>query len=402
MLRRDGLSQGDLDGFYKQANAKFSDDEAFAERSRHRVVLLQRGDEETLVLWRRLVDMSAAYFNRVYTKLGVLLTDDDLAGESRYQPLMEGVYERLDEAGLLREDDGAMVVDVDGFTNRDGDPLPLIAEVAYRCLHVRDERSGVRRRSGRAPRRRPHAVRDRQPAGATPPDGVRSLRDGGLARRRRARRSTWGSAACSATTARCCAAVPGESVKLVDLLDEAVDRADAAIAEKNPDLDAATRERRGPNMVGIGAIKYADLSTDRVKDYVFDFDRMLAFEGNTGPYLQYAHARICSIFRRAGRRAGRRCATAPIELVERPGAGARPADPGVPDGDRRGARQVQPHKLCTYVFDLATAFSAFYEHCPDQGSPEPVRIEPARAGRPDRAGARTALGLLGIDAPEQM
>src|SRR6056297_1189847 len=124
----EGLSQGDLDGFYKQANAKFNDDEAFQARARDRVVLLQAEDPDTMVLWRRLVEMSASYFNLVYDKLDVLLTNDDLAGESRYQSLMQGVHGRLEEQGLVREDDGAMVVDVEGFTNRDGDPLPMITK----------------------------------------------------------------------------------------------------------------------------------------------------------------------------------------------------------------------------------------------------------------------------------
>jgi len=395
----EGLGQGDLDGFYKQANAKFTADEAFADRSRDRVVKLQGGDEETLVLWRRLVDMSTAYFNQVYSKLGVLLTDDDLAGESRYQPLMEGVYERLERADLLREDDGAMVVDVDGFSNRDGDPLPLIAKSRtgafmyatsdLACVVDRVERLDADLMlyvigSPQAQHLQMVFAVCEMAGWLTPPRQAIHVGFGSvLGDDRKMLRSRAGAA-----------------VKLVDLLDEAVERAEAAIEEKNPDLDAGTRLEVA-NMVGVGAIKYADLSTDRVKDYVFDFDRMLAFEGNTGPYLQYAHARICSIFRREGvDRSSVR--SAPIELVEPHERALALQLLAFPTAVDSVLENYQPHKLCTYVFDLATAFSGFYEHCRIKGSPEPTYSSRLALADVTARVLERALGLLGIDAPEQM
>jgi arginyl-tRNA synthetase len=395
----EGLSQGDLDGFYKGANAKFNDDEAFADRSRARVVMLQGGDEETLVLWRRLVEMSAAYFNRVYTKLGVLLTDDDLAGESRYQPLMEGVYERLQAADLLREDDGAMVVDVEGFTNRDGDPLPLIAKSRtgafmyatsdLACVVDRVERLDADLMlyvigSPQAQHlQMVYAVCEKAGWLEPPIEAIHVGFGSVLGDDRKMLRSRSGS-----------------SVKLVELLDEAVERADAAIQEKNPDLDV-TQRNKVANSVGIGAIKYADLSTDRVKDYVFDFDRMLAFEGNTGPYLQYAHARICSIFRREGvARASVR--SAQIELIEPQEKALALQILAFPTAVDSVLENYQPHKLCTYVFELATAFSAFYEHCRIKGSPEPAYSSRLALADLTARVLERALGLLGIDAPEQM
>ncbi|MFN3255680.1 MAG: arginine--tRNA ligase [Ilumatobacter sp.] len=395
----EGLSQGDLDGFYKQANAKFSDDEEFQARSRERVVLLQSGDEETLVLWRRLVEMSNAYFNQVYTKLGVLLTDDDLAGESRYQPLMEGAYQRLDDAGLLHEDDGAMVVTVPGFVNRDGDPLPLIAQSRtgafmyatsdLACVVDRVERLGadlmlyVIGTPQSQHLQMVFAVCKMAGWLAEPVEAVHVGFGNVLGDDRKILRSR-----------------SGDSVKLVDLLDEAIARADAAIQEKNPDMPAATR-REVANMVGIGAVKYADLSTDRVKDYVFDFDRMLAFEGNTGPYCQYAHARINRIFDRAGvERASVRGATISIgEPEERSLALQILAFPTAVDVTMES---YSPHKLCTYVYELAVAFSSFYDKCPILTSDEPVRT--SRLALADLAGRTLAraLDLLGIRAPEQM
>jgi arginyl-tRNA synthetase len=192
----------------------------------------------------------------------------------------------------------------------------------------------------------------------------------------------------------------GDAVKLIELLDEAIERAASAIADKNPDLDA-DRRADVARMVGIGAVKYADLSTDRVKDYVFDWDRMLAFDGNTAPYLQYAHARICSIFRRGeiDRRSVREVRIVPVEPEERSLALrllAYPTALGVT------LESYSPHKLCTYVHDLASEFTSFYERCPILKADEPVRA--SRLALADLT-ARTlqhGLDLLGIDVPEQM
>ncbi len=395
----DGLSQGDLDGFYKQANAKFNEDEAFQERARDRVVLLQSGDPDTLVLWDRLVEMSAAYFNRVYDKLGVLLTDDDLAGESRYQPLMEGVYERMDDQGLVREDDGAMVVDVDGYTNRDGDPLPMILKSSagafmyatsdLACVADRSERLGADLMLyvvGSPQAQHLQMVFDVSAKAGWLEAPVEAIHVGFgsvLSEDRKMLRSR-----------------SGASVKLVDLLDEAIERADAAIAEKNPDLDPDTRKRVA-KMVGIGAIKYADLSTDRVKDYVFDFDRMLAFEGNTGPYCQYAHARINRVFTKAGvdRRDVR---GTPIDISEPRERALALAILAFPTAIDAMLDQYQPHKLCTYVYDLASTFSSFYEQCPILTSPEPTRSSRLALADLTARVLERGLGLLGIDAPDQM
>jgi arginyl-tRNA synthetase len=395
----EGLTQGDLDGFYKQANAKFTESAEFQERSRERVVLLQRGDEETTRLWRRLVEMSTAYFNEVYTKLGVLLVDDDLAGESRYQPLMDQTVERLRDAGLLEENDGARVVFPPGFENRDGDPLPLIIQARsggfnyatsdLTCVIDRVERLGADLMLYviGAPQQQHlqmvFAVSEMAGWLAPPRQAVHVAFGNVLGDDRKMLRSR-----------------TGDSVKLVDLLDEAVERAAAAVAEKNPELSAGERADVA-RMIGIGAVKYADLSTDRVKDYVFDWDRMLAFDGNTAPYLQYAHARICSIFRRAGiERSSVR--TAPIQVdapQERALALRLLAYPSALETTLAG---YSPHKLCTYVYELASDFTSFYEHCPVLKADEPLRT--SRLALCDLT-ARIlghALGLLGIDAPEQM
>ncbi|MGB3736922.1 MAG: arginine--tRNA ligase [Ilumatobacter sp.] len=394
-----GLSQGDLDGFYKQANAKFNDDEAFQARARERVVLLQAEDPDTMVLWRRLVEMSAAYFNQVYTKLGVLLTDDDLAGESKYQSLMEGVYSRLEERDLVREDDGAMVVDVDGFTNRDGDPLPMIVKSRTGAfMYATSDLACVVDRVERL-----HADLMLYVVGSPQAQHLQMVfavceKAGWLAPPVEAVHAGFGSVL--GEDRKMLRSRAGAAVKLVDLLDEAVERADAAIAEKNPDMSDDERALVA-RMVGIGAIKYADLSTDRVKDYVLDFDRMLAFEGNTGPYCQYAHARINRVFAKAGiDRASAR--STPIQIVEEQEKALAMQILAFPTAIDSVLDQWQPHKLCTYVYDLASAFSSFYEHCPILPSDEPVRSSRLALADLTARVLERALGLLGIDAPEQM
>jgi arginyl-tRNA synthetase len=393
------LDQGDLDGFYKQANAKFNESEEFQARARERVVKLQAHDPETLALWQRLVDMSNAYFNRVYTTLGVLLDDDDLAGESMYQDKMQPAIDRLDGAGLLQESEGATVVFPPGFTNRDNEPLPLIVKARtggfnyatsdLACVADRVERLGadLLLYVVGAPQAQHlqmvFAVAEMAGWLTPPAEAVHVAFGNVLGDDRKMLRSR-----------------SGDAVKLVELLDEAIERAEAAVTEKNPDLDAATRADVA-RTIGIGAVKYADLSTDRIKDYVFDWDRMLAFDGNTAPYLQYAHARICSIFRRAEveRSDARTHAIAPVEPQERELAKRVLAYPAAVDEAVAG---YSPHKLCTYLFDLAQDFTAFYEHCPVMRADEPVRS--SRLALCDVT-ARTlahGLGLLGIDAPEVM
>jgi len=393
------LSLGDLDGFYKEARAAFDASDDFQDRARARVVLLQGGDPETLRLWGLLVELSTKHFNTVYELLGVRLTDDDLAGESAYQPLMPQVIERLDTAGLLTESDGADVVFPPGFTNRDGDPLPLIVQKGaggfnyatsdLACVIDRVERLDADLML--------YVIGAPQQQHLQMVFAVAEMA-GWLQPPREAVHVAFGNVL--GTDRKMLKSRSGEPMKFAALLDEAIERAGSAIAEKNPDLTADERATVA-HMIGIGAVKYAELSTDRVKDYVFDWDRMLSFDGNTGPYLQYAHARICSIFRRAGvDRASVRTSTILLDTPQERALALRLL--AYPTAIDATLETYSPHKLCTYVYDLATDFTAFYERCPVLKADEPVRS--SRLALADLA-ARTlahALGLLGIDAPEQM
>ena len=395
----DHLSLGDLDGFYKQARAKFDADDVFKERSRARVVMLQGGDAETRRLWKLLVALSTKHFNAVYDRLDVLLTDDDLMGESAYNDLLPQVITRLDALGLLQQSDGADVVFPPGYTNRDGDPLPLIVQKGtggfnyatsdLACVIDRIERL--------------KADLLLYVVGAPQAQHLSMVFDvarmaGWLKEPAEAVHVAFGSVLGS--DRKMLKSRSGEPLKFIDLLDEALVRAEAAVAEKNPEL--AVEERLAiARQVGIGAVKYADLSTDRVRDYVFDWDRMLSFDGNTAPYLQYAHARICSIFRRAGIERASLRDTAPL-IVEPQERALALAVLGFDSAVADTLEKYSPHRLCTYLYDLATAFTSFYEHCPVLKADEPTRSSRLVMCDVTARVMACGLGLLGIEAPEQM
>ncbi len=394
------LSAGDLTRFYQAARASFDSDPGFADRSRRRVVLLQSGDPETLRLWRVLVAQSVRYFNLVYRRLGVLLTDDDIVGESFFNDMLDEVVEELDAKGLLVVHDGARCVFPPGFTNRNGDPLPLIVQKSdggygYASTDLAAIRYRVRTLGAT---RLLYVVGAPQAqhlemcfavaamAGWLPP-GVQAVH------------VSFGSVL--GADHRMLASRSGGGVKLIDLLDEAVERAARAIEQRRADAgegDGAD-DHATAAMVGVGAVKYADLSTDRARDYVFDWDRMLAFEGNTGPYLQYAHARIRSIFRRAGMEVP---APSPPVLADPRERALGLALLGFPRALHEAVAAYSPHKLCAYLFDLASAFTDFYEGC--RVLVEDRRQRESRLVLCDLTARvlRQGLGLLGIEAPERM
>ena len=392
-----------------EAQRKFDSDSDFADRARARVVTLQAGDETTLRLWRLLVDESTRYFDSVYERLLVTLNDADIAGESFFNPWLDDVADELERKGMAVIDDGALCVFPPGFTARDGEPLPLIirkrdggygyqatdlAALRYRAQKLEADRIVYVVDAGQGQ----HLAMVFAVAaaagwlnGARPEHAAFGLVLGPDKKRFRSRR--------------------GESLKLSDLLDEAVERAAAAVAEKNPDLDGATQAAVAA-AVGIGAVKYADLSNDRVKDYVFDWDRMLAFEGNTGPYLQYAHARIRSIFRKAkgGVGAGGGGPVVLGAVVLGAVVLGEPAERALAlelvsfdQAVESSAEVLQPHRLCTYLFALAQAFTTFYEQCPVLRAPTD-ELRSSRLVLCELTGRTLAvgLGLLGIEAPERM
>lgn len=361
------------------------------------MVLLQSGDPATLRLWEILVTESKAYFLTVYDRLGVLLNEQDFFGESFYNDQLQSVVDELDRLGLLQVSDGALCVFPAGYKNRQGDPLPLIVQktdggFGYAATDLATIRGRLR------------------VLGAT-----RLLYVVGLPQRQHlemifetAREAGWlvpparaehvGHGSILGDDGKILRTRAGASVKLIDLLDEAIARATAIVAEKNPALDEQTRADVA-QAVGIGAVKYADLSTQRSKDYVFDYDRMLSFEGNTAPYLQYAHARICSIFRRSGLEPPDAKHVIVAEPAERALAIELLAFAGVVTevtGD------LECHRLAQYLYGLASGFTDFYERCPVLRAEGEVRTSRLVLCDLTARILKLGLGLLGIAAPDQM
>jgi arginyl-tRNA synthetase len=394
------LSVGDLGRFYQEARKKFDADPSFAERARRRVVALQSGDPETLRLWRLLVDESARYFQQVYERLDVLLEPSDIAGESSYNDQLESVVEELVELGLAVESEGALCVFPKGFTGRDGKPIPLILRKSDGGYgYDTTDLAALRHRVRDLKARRIIYITDLgqrlhfemlfevgREAGWLGPHATAEFHGFGVVLgpdRKRLRTRA------------------GESIKLIDLIDEAERRAAAIVAEKAPHL-TPEEQQQVARVVGIGALKYADLSNDRVKDYVFDWDRMLSFDGNTAPYLQYAHARIRSVFRRGE-----------IDPATLRGAPVVVADPTERALAMRltefegvlykAAEAVELHRICGYLYDVATAFTAFYERCPVLRA-EDERTRTSRLVLCDVTARvlATGLGTLGITAPDRM
>ncbi|WBC12990.1 arginine--tRNA ligase [Micromonospora sp. WMMA1998] len=391
------LSMGDLDAFYTAARGKFDDDAAFRDRSRSRVVALQGGDPATLRLWRLLVAQSESYFLTVYDLLDVTLSRADFRGESSYHDLLAPTVDELERLGLLRRSDGAECVFPPGSVGRDGEPLPLIVRKSDGGYgYPATDLAALRHRTGTLgatrllyvvglPQRRHFEMVFAAAAQAgwlTPP----------------ARAEHVGFGSILGADGRMLRSRAGGSVKLVGLLTEAVERATALARERNPELGEAEAAEVG-RAVGIGAIKFADLSGDRHKDYVLDWERMLALDGNTAPYLQYAYSRIRSIFRRAG-------------VAARPDAGISLAEPaeralaveliGFAAVVDAVAGSLEFHHLAAYLHRLAAAFSAFYERCPVLRAEGPVRESRLVLCDLTARVLHQGLHLLGIRTPERL
>lgn len=389
-----GISR--LAGLYKSARAAFEADPAFAARSRRRVVALQAGDAETIAAWRDIVAESTRYFTRIYDRLGVLLTPSDVVGESFYNPFLAAVVDDLLASGVAVPSDGAVCVFFDDVRGPDGSPVPLIVRKsdggfgyavtdlaavrhrvstlhADRVLYVVDARQALHFRMVFHTARR---------AGWVPPSvEVSHVQFGTML----------------GPDGRPFKSRAGDTVRLTDLITEAVEGARAVVLSKNPTLAPAEADDRA-RQVGVGALKYADLATNRARDYVYDPARMLALTGNTSVYLQYAHARARSILRRAG-----------ADGVIDPGLALEPAERAlILDLDAFGdvvaevGATLEPHRLCSYLFQLAQALTAFYEKCPVLRAPSPVRENRLALCRLTAETLRAGLGLLGIEGPDRL
>jgi arginyl-tRNA synthetase len=386
---RDTGAVGDLTEFYQASRRAFGStgSEQAARRARQRVVALQAGDPESVRLWDRLVTESKRFFAVVYDRLGVRLTEDDYDAESSYHDQIPSMMAELEARGRLRGSDGARCVFPAGFVNRQGAPLPLIVQKSDGGFgYVATDLATIRHRISAL-----KATRLLYVVGLPQSQYLQMVfqvaREAGwLAPPVRAEHV--GHGAILGPDGTMLRSRAGTVVKLIDLLDGAVERA----ARLSPDPAVA-------RAVGIGAVKYADLSTQRGKDYVFSLDRMLSLDGNTAPYLQYARARICSILRRGGITT---VSPAPLLIAE-------PAEHtlavellGFEPVIVEVAESLEFHVLARYLYRLASAFTAFFEHCPVLSAAGPVRD--SRLVLCDLTSRTLWLGLdlLGIESPDRM
>jgi arginyl-tRNA synthetase len=388
----------DPNAFYAAANAEFQSDPEFATRARSRVVKLQGGDEDTLRHWHELVDLSKQYFNRIYATLGVTLTDDDLAGESTYNDELAEICEELEERGIATISDGALCVFLDGYLGREGKPVPLIIRKSDGGYgYATTDLATIRRRV-----RDMKADRILYVIGVTQALHLNMVWD-------TARKAGWLTDDVEVVHVQIGSVLgedrkllrtrSGKPLKLMDLLTDAVSTARSVVDQARPDLAEDVRAAIAPQ-VGIGAVKYADLAVAHDSDYVFDLDRMVTLTGNTGPYLQYAAARIRSIFRKAGLTPAQADATVVVTEPAERALALRLLDFGevvLQVGDL-----LEPHRLCGYLFDLAQLFSSFYDECPVLKAEGDTRASRLALSAATLAVLDQGLDLLGIPRPEQM
>jgi arginyl-tRNA synthetase len=388
-------SISDLDAFYKEAKKRFDADPAFQDEARRTVVRLQAGEAEERRLWQQIVEETRRHYQPLYQYLGVKLTTDDERGESFYNAMLPTIVSDLVQSGIAAESEGAIVVFIAGNEN----PL-IVQKTGGGYLYGTTDLAALRYRVGELHAQRIIYLTDARQAQHFS-QVFATARRAGWAGATSLEHAPFGSVL--GEDRKPFKARSGESVKLKELLQEAESRAYQTVTQKNPEIPEA-RRRQIARAVGIGAVKYADLSNDRVGDYIFSWDKMLALDGNTAPYLQYAHARIRSIFRRATERGIELSHSAKVELQLNSPYELRLAKQILRLGEvaRLVARDLKPHHLASYLYELATQFSGFFENCPVIQSEEPLRS--SRLMLCDLTGRTLALGLdlLGIEHPDEM
>ncbi len=396
-ITSDALS--DLENFYRAAKKRFDESEEFATRARGLVVKLQAGDPDCLALWTRFKDISLSHCQKTYEQLNVKLSMADVMGESAYNADLAKVVADLAATGLLVESQGAQCVFLDEYKTAEGEPLPVIVQKADGgYLYATTDLAAVRYRSNVLKADRALYFVDQRQALHFNQVFEVARRAGFVGHPMRMEHMGFGT--MNGADGRPFKTRDGGTVKLVDLLQEAKERAYALVKEKNTDLDEQALRQIG-EVVGIGAVKYADLSKHRTSDYSFNFELMLNFDGNTAPYLLYAYTRVASIFRKLGKQfddvEGRIVLQAPQEQD----LGARLAQFG--EVLNSVADKGTPHVLCAYLYDIAGLFSSFYENCPILAAETPEQQQSrlrlaALTGRTLKQG----LELLGLETLERM
>ena len=386
----------DLEQFYRAAKVRFDEDPAFADTAREYVVKLQGGDETVLALWRQFVETSLQHAEHVYQLLGLKLQRADVAGESSYNDDLPVVVAELSQKGLAVESDGAKVVFLDEFKNKDGEPAAFIVQKqGGGFLYSTTDLATMRHRVNNLRATRLLYVVDTRQDLHFKQLFTTSRKAGWLPENVSAEFIGFGT--MMGKDNKPFKTRSGDTVKLVDLLDEAVERATRLVREKNPELSDEQAAHIG-RVVGIGAVKYADLSKNRTSDYVFDWDNMLSFEGNTAPYLQYAYTRVQSVLRRAGEWNE----NAALQLNEPLEQQLAVELLKFEDVLSSVAETCFPHYLAAYLYQLATLFSRFYEACPILKAEGAVRDTRLQLAKLTGETLKTGLALLGIDVLDVM
>lgn len=389
----------DLEQFYRAAKTRFDDSPAFADRARELVVKLQAEDPECLRLWTRFNEISLSHCQKVYERLNVKLTPADVKGESAYNAELPGIVNALRDKGLLTEDQGAQCVFLDEFQNAEGNPLPVIVQKAGGgYLYATTDLAAMRYRSASLKADRALYFVDQRQALHFQMAFEVARRAGFVHDGMRLEHMGFGT--MNGADGRPFKTRDGGTVKLIDLLDEAEQRAYDLVKGKNPELDDAEL-RQIARAVGIGAVKYADLSKHRTSDYSFNFEQMLSFEGNTAPYLLYAYTRVASVFRKLGTGIDEVDGQILLVAEQEQALAAKLAQFG--EVLNNVGEKGVPHLLCAYLYDLAGLFSSFYEHCPIlSAEEEATRQSRLRLAALTGRTLKQALQLLGLEPLERM
>ncbi|EKN43598.1 arginyl-tRNA synthetase [Pseudomonas viridiflava] len=389
----------DLENFYRAAKQRFDESEAFAERARGLVVKLQGGDAECLALWKRFNEISLSHCQKTYERLNVNLTPADVMGESAYNDDLTNVVSDLKAAGLLVESNGALCVFLEEFRTAEDTPLPVIVQKAGGgYLYATTDLAAIRYRSKVLKADRALYFVDQRQALHFQQVFEVARRAGFVHEGMQLEHMGFGT--MNGADGRPFKTRDGGTVKLIDLLDEAEERAYTLVKEKNPEV-AEAELRSIAKAVGISAVKYADLSKHRTSDYSFNFDQMLSFEGNTAPYLLYAYTRVSGVFRKLGTPFDASKGKIVLEAPQEQELAARLAQ--FTETLNNVAEKGTPHVLCAYLYDLAGLFSSFYENCPILGAENPDQQQSrlrlaALTGRTLKQG----LDLLGLETLERM
>ena len=390
------MQLADLEKFYQAAKIRFDEDEAFATQARENVVKLQAGDAEFLKLWQQFIDTSLTHCDEIYQILNVKLTRDDVAPESQYNDDLAKVITDLDKAGLLSEDQGAQCVFLDEFKGKDDSIIPMIVQKSDGgYLYATTDLAALRYRHNKLSMTRGLYLVDARQSLHLKQVYAVGKKAGFVPESTKLEHMAFGTMMGKDGTPF--KTRTGGTVKLIDLLNEAKLRAFDLVSSKNPDLEEATRKEIA-NTVGIGAVKYADLSKNRTSDYIFNWDTMLSFEGNTAPYLQYAYARIQSIFRKVENVDS----NADIVLVEPEERLLASKLLQFSEAVEVVAKDGTPNLLCNYLFELSGNFMTFYEACPIMKADEPVKQSRLKLAKLTANTLKTGLDLLGIDVMERM